>query len=456
MNDLGTLRLQKRHGMATREWLVVLAMLFMLGTPGLLWAQQAGQAAGQEKTEEETAGEDPAKLPPEILTSDLALHTQLESNQITASFVIVDNDEVVEVRINGEAQEITPGDTVMLEKKMVFPDKVSTVEVSATDANGNTRTVRYTVYPPNVEMTAKREETPVKFSGSYWVGSYQDSNPSRDLSLPFDVPGVSKLGVVPDKDQPDRRLETELMGVATYGEFRALIGKRMVTYSKDVNQGNEYDLNILGLRYGEVGTNQAGALLNYVFIDANIGGFDYAYLHYLAPSWQSKTKDAEGTYTHSYTLGLFAKDFAAPTQPDVLTYGLSWAYQSLDAEKQDSFDFKLRTGTDTDSFMVGGVDVSRYYYLGTKMAWENNWDSGFLLNFGLGMEYRKFPNETNVLTKQAFGDKRVDSPVDLGVTTGYKVMKALVVLLDYQYIFNISNNSPYVRQFLGLGLKGKF
>ncbi len=57
---------------------------------------------------------------PQVLTSDLALRQVVTSEKLTVNFVIVDDDKVVKVTIDGEEQNFTPEDTVILVKEFTF------------------------------------------------------------------------------------------------------------------------------------------------------------------------------------------------------------------------------------------------------------------------------------------------------------------------------------------------
>ncbi|MCH8882294.1 MAG: hypothetical protein IIA41_02210 [SAR324 cluster bacterium] len=91
----------------------------------------AAPAAAQDEAEESQA--------PQILTSDLARRHVLTEDRISVDFVIVDSDNIVRVTINGEPQQFTPSDTVLITKEFVFTEDRTVIEVTATDEQGNER-----------------------------------------------------------------------------------------------------------------------------------------------------------------------------------------------------------------------------------------------------------------------------------------------------------------------------
>ncbi len=133
--------------MSLQQWIggLLMGLAMMACTAANAWAQ----------------GEEERNDPPEILTSELALRTLLETERLEVTFVIVDTDTITEVTIDGEPQDFEPGDTVLISKEFVFDQPETLVRVSATDEAGQTRTVTYTVYLTDLdpqEMARRQRE----------------------------------------------------------------------------------------------------------------------------------------------------------------------------------------------------------------------------------------------------------------------------------------------------------
>lgn len=123
--------------------------------PGLLHAQK------EEEKQEGNA--------PQILTSDLFRRQFVRTEKIQASFIFLDSDKIVEIKINGEVQPIEPDNAVVLAKEFLVDNIEILIEVSATDEAGNTREKSYLVI---------REEPPI---------------PSRPVSPDDLLPPLDKL-----------------------------------------------------------------------------------------------------------------------------------------------------------------------------------------------------------------------------------------------------------------------
>lgn len=394
--------------------------------------------------------------PPEILTSELALKTVLESDRLEVNFVIVDSDTVTEVTINGEPQSITPGDTVLITRAFQFREDVTRVTVSAKDEAGHTRTVTYTVFRPGVdptqEIAAPVDET-LSYFANYDARLERDDNPTQDLSAPIKIGGVSLVGVVPDSDQPDTRTNILVTGGATKGKWTLYAGANDIAYSKDENE----PLDVRALFVGGSLTFPRGQtdawLLGYTFTDLNLGGFDYDQEHTVSPAWRRDgTTSDGGTSTTLYGLDVILKSFArSDVQDDVTVFTLKREYSSLDRAKQDGYTSVYQAGTASE-----GIEVTEFTYVAADWDWKFRWDSGLLWDIGTGVQYRDYANDTPLSTDTFLGKTRVDIPARFSTGVGYQFQPRLRVMGNLSYTFNLSNKSPYERMILGIGVNGAF
>lgn len=114
-----------------------------LGALGLLAA--APPAAGQL-----LVGREPGPAP-QILTTDLAREQTVERPELTVAFALVDDDDIVDVIVNGEALRFEPGDTLLIERELFLQSYQNVVSISATDVAGNSRTKSYKLIFPGAE-----------------------------------------------------------------------------------------------------------------------------------------------------------------------------------------------------------------------------------------------------------------------------------------------------------------
>ena len=416
------------------RWTVVATGLLALAMPAL--AQQEDNS------------------PPEILTSELALKTVLESDRLEVNFVFVDADKVTAVTIDGDAQTFEPADTVMLTRTFVFRQPVTRVRVTARDQAGNERTVAYTVFLPGVDPN--QAEAPKEDKGR-WFGSYdaryeQDSNPSNDLSSPISIEGVKLTGVVPDDQQADTRFNLLASGGFTQGNLTAYAGATLIDYSKDANKPYEVLAVFLGGIYAIPRGEAAAWEIGYSYTDIYVGGNGYVQLHTIAPGYRSAAATGDGgTETVLYGADLTLKAFANSNQDSVTAYRLKWDYGSTDKEKQDSYRRRFYYGSESE-----GLASTEYTFLGADWDWSNRWDSGLLWDIGLGVQHRNYANDIPLSPDTPLGSKRVDVPMRVSTGLGWQLSPTLRVMGNYQYLFNLSNKSPYLRQILGIGVSGSF
>ena len=426
-----------------RLWTVFLAMVLtgvtaLLGFAPMAWAQ------------------DEADNPPEILTSELALKTLLESDRLEVNFVIVDTDQVTEVKINGQAQAIEPGDTVMLTRTFDFTQDVTRVEVSAKDEHGHTRTVTYTVYRPGVDpdkVAPEPAKAKLQWAANYDARYEEDTNPSNDLSSPISISGVDVVGVVPDSEQSDSRLNVTANGAISYGIWSGFAGLSAIEYSKADNDQFKVRAWFLGggvaLPVGE----RNAIVATYVFTDINLGGYDYAQTHTVSPGFRWTGQDPDGDSTRRVVaLDVTRKQFArSDLQTDATVLALKTEYNSLDKAKQDSYRSVYALGSASE-----GIDVTEFNYLSGDWDWRMRWDSGLLFDVGTGVQYRDYANDTPLSTDTFLGNTRVDIPARFSTGIGYQFLPQIRTMFNYRYTFNLSNKTPYVRQIYGISVNGAF
>lgn len=399
-------------------------------------------------------GQNGGDNPPEILTSELALKTILETDRLEVNFVIVDTDKVTEVTINGDKQPIEAADTVMLSRTFVFSQDVTRLRVTAKDEAGHERTVVYTVFRPGVDPDKKiAQEAPKgRLFAAYDARYESDSNPTNDLSSPIVIEGVKLSGVVPDDQQTDTRLNVNASVGYAKGDLTGYGGISRIQYSKDDNKAYNVMVLFLGGVWAIPRGETAAIELGYTFADINVGDGDYAQSHTFSPGYRSASVHSDGdTATSLYGADLVLKTFAVSQQESATAYRLKADYNSQDKAKQDSYRRRFYYGTESE-----GLPETEYSFLGGDWDWKNRWDSGVLFDIGLGVQYRNYVSDLPLSVDTPLGAKRVDVPMRLSSGVGYQLKPNLRLMGNYQYLFNLSNKSPYVRQIMGVGVSGTF
>jgi hypothetical protein len=92
--------------------------------------------------------DDDAGQGPQILTSDLARRQTVEKETLSASFLFVDEQPIVDIRVNGEPQKFTQDTSVILVKTFDNRKEQQVIEVSATNVAGKTRQKSFLVLNP--------------------------------------------------------------------------------------------------------------------------------------------------------------------------------------------------------------------------------------------------------------------------------------------------------------------
>ncbi len=132
-------------------------------------------------------------------------------------------------------------------------------------------------------------------------------------------------------------------------------------------------------------------------------------------------------------------------------FTLKWEYRTLDNEKQDRYRRLFVLGSASE-----GIVETDFTFVGVDLDWNYKWDSGLLWDLGFGAQYRDYRNDEPLSKETPLGDTRVDAPIRLTTGLGWEFSPAIRLMASYQYKFNLSNKSPYVRQIFGIGLNGRF
>lgn len=400
--------------------------------------------------------QDGAEAAPQILTSDLTVKQLLSEPTKFVSFVIVDDDTIEEVTINGEPTDFVPGKTVVINKHFNFQPGKTQIKVVAVDEAGNRREKSFLVGYALEEGDAFMAEEKPKERGFFWKVSFSaafenDDNPSNDLSLPVSIGDLEISGVIPDSEQPDSRQVINGTLVAGFNQLSAFGGMAQTTYSKSENEYLNSQAIFFGVGYNIPFSPTRKLLLNLLMLDINIGGEDFSQNTKFSPGMEFTSKDDEGSYKHVLGLDVTSKDFANPDVNAGSQMVLKWVYDSTDAEKLDNYHRTFALGTNDN-----GTDASKCSFATFDYDWKNRWESGFRWDLGFGFQYRNYENEVPLSTETGLGATRTDMPLRLSTGLGWVFNPDWSVMADYRYTFNLSNKSPYVRSISGLTLNGAF
>jgi hypothetical protein len=303
--------------------------------------------------------------------------------------------------------------------------------------------------PIEATEAEKAKEEKLKFGFAFDVRYEVDDNPTQDLSLPISVSDIGELeGVVDDSEQEDNRTVVKGLVTANRGKLSGYAGFVDTSYDKAINKLLNSQVIFLGgnLKFG--GSSQY--LLGASWSDVNLGGADYATQLTVSPAYESRGSDEDGTNRKLYGLDVTSKSFADSARENGTELGLKRAYSSLDKAKQDSYKSLFAIGTRTE-----GTLESEFNYFRSDFDWVNKWDSGVKWDIGFGYQYRDYSNDKDILTDELFGSTRVDNVFHFTTGVGLEFWK-MTAMFNYRYVFDLSNDSPYVRQIYGLSLQGAF
>ena len=402
-----------------------------------------------------TASGQENELAPQILTSDLIRTQTVEEQTKEVSFVIVDSDNIVEVSIDGEPQVFEPNSTVVIDKTFTFKKGKSIITVVAVDEKGNKQEKTYLVGFQVTEDPAmvKAEKKADKLFWKVQVGmDYEiDDNPTLDFSSPIDVEGLDIQGVVPDNEQPDNRQSVKATLILGLGKIIGIAGINQTTYAKSENEFLNSLAVYLGAGYRITLDNTRSLLLNFLFLDINVGTGDYSQNQIFSPAFQSSYKDSDGFYRHLFGLDYTIKSFADSNLSAGNQMVWKWEYNSLDAERLDNFKSLIAYGSGND-----GTDISKNTYYGIDLDWENRWESGFKWDLGFGLKYINYENEPPLSSEAGLGSVRVDLPFRFSNAFGLQFTDNWYAKFTYDYTLNLSNKNIYVRTIQGISVAGAF
>ncbi|MCZ6728499.1 MAG: hypothetical protein O7C61_02205, partial [SAR324 cluster bacterium] len=272
---------------------------------------------------------------PQVLTTDLALRQVVESDRLTVNFVIVDDDDVVKVTIDGEPQQFEPGDTVLITKEFVFTPGRRIIKVVVEDQAGNVRERTFLV-AFGVPLEAEEEKIDKPGLQIVVVAELRyeiDSNPSQDLSVPFGIdPGldIDLQGAIDDSEQEDTRTTLKGVVVLLGDGWSAFGGAVNTTYSKKQFAFIETRVLLAG---GQIKfTEGDGFFINGLATSVAVGGQSFSTSLGASPGFEVNTKDEDGTGKHLFILDLNRKSFSDPVDPtdpnaieSAFEYALKWS-----------------------------------------------------------------------------------------------------------------------------------
>lgn len=428
-------------------WLTIIPLFF------LLFFQTA---LGQE-VEEEIPNN-----PPQILTSDLIRKQVIQEPSIVVTFVIVDDDNINEVTINGVPEEFDPDSTILITKKFTFDPGKTLITVIALDEQGNAQEKTFLIgydldSAESEEFGEQEEETEEQeVSKFFWkvqatVKKEIDDNPTSDLSSPVKIGDLDLQGVIPDDQQTDNRTNLTGSVFVGYDGFVAFLGAAHTKYDKSDNDFLNSEATYFGLGYSHTFNADRILSLTLMLLDINVGGENFSQNTSISPSMTFNSNDSEGNYSHIWGVDYTIKKFAKTSLEDGSQGTLKWTYKSLDAEKLDLFTSVLKMGSG-DS----GTEESEATYASFDLDWANRWQIGFKWDMGFGMQYKSFENQLPLSAKTPLGEKRVDMPMRISNLFGWHFSDNWQLNYKYEYTFNLSNKSPYTRAIQGIALNGAF
>ncbi len=418
-------------------WLVALLLL----TSGLAWAQ-------------ETQADDA----PQILTTDLIRKQVLRKATKLVSFVFVDNNDIVEIEINDIPQDFERGKTVMINKKFQFSPGRTLIKVVAVDGAGNSREKSFLVgYKLQDQRLGTDDGDKEKKAGglsvavSASIAAEVDDNPTNDLSSPVKIGDMELTGEVDDSNQADNRKIVSATVVVAYGSAAVYTGMAVTDYEKEINKFLDSTALYFGGLYNLAFSDTVSLNIGAMVLDINVGGEQFAQNTSLTPSLNFSSKDIKGTYKHSLALKVASNDFAEEGKKDGADTSFSWVWDSADAENLDLF-----RSTIAFTSKNSATEESECTYYGFDFDWKNRWQSGFKWDLGFSIMNLAYKNQLPLSTETPLGENRVDLPLGFHNGFGWHFNDKWNLMYNYQYVFNLSNESPYIRSIHGLTINGGF
>jgi hypothetical protein len=386
---------------------------------------------------------------PEILSSDLGQTQSVDTNKITATFVFIGSTKVKTVKINGETQTIEPGDTVQVTKTFDLKQSQTVITVSVEDEQGNKRERNYVV---NYGAAPAGGAKAWSFRGVGEIRYEVDDNPTNDVGLPFTVSGVDVKGVIPVSQRPDMRQTASGTLSATYGGLSFFGGALRQQYEKSINSDLNTTLSYAGAGYRFHVTDATDFITNLIYSNLNIGNADYANLYTLSGAFEIRTGTPQMFKRHTLELDATEKSFVSSSQTSGVIGLAKWDYYRQNPATLTSFESLIQGGNSTE-----GQKLTDYSFIGGDWDWHIRWNSGFRWDLGTGYQYRSYPNDSSVLTSQSpFASTRVDNLLRVSTGFGWQWNPLWAAMLNYRYLTDLSNKSPYVRDIYGLQIMGGF
>ncbi len=415
--------------------------------------------------------------PPQILTSDLFRKQMLDKPVKVVSFIIIDSDNIVAVTINGEEQTIIQGTLIELTKKFVFKQGKTVITIVATDEAGNIKEKSYLVglgKDAKLGSGVKKKKKSAGFSWKARAGlNYEiDSNPTKDVSLPggIEVEDVDFSGVVDDSIQTDSKQSLNAVFKGRYGKLYGYLGKTITNYSKSINSFLNTDVTFGGGAYrwefSKKYLNKCRDLVDITkcpfyktynliggiqFIDINVSTNDFSQNLSGKLAIEKSLKSNRGKKKYQLQVKSTQKDFADSSLSTGSQLQLMWKYSSLDIEKLDNyrFKFKYRSGDD-------GTVESEYVSISLDFDWMNKWEMGLKFDIGFGFASRNYTNDTPLTTNTPLGDTRIEAPFRFSTGLGWDFPYNIKTMYKFNYLYSISNKTPYERIINGVYVRVDF
>jgi len=387
-------------------------------------------------------------LGPRIMTPSMMRKQQITSPDLVVHFVVVDDDPVVSVKINGDLQKVEPNKTLLITRKLHFNPGRTLIEVQAEDQAGNVSNRSFLVLFEPAAAEAAEDSNPLKWNLIIEAVAQTDDNPTEDLSSPVKIGDLELQGVVEDSQQTDQLKNLKALLVVYKGDYNGIFGASSRAYDKAANELLNSQVLFAGAGWKHLVGDGFFIKADYLFTDLNLGAADYAQYHGITPALLWETKDDTGVSKHTLALELVTKKFAELEQEDGAQQGLKWLYQQTDPDK-DRFDSVMSVGTASQ-----GTDDSVEDYLIMSFNWHNQW-AGPFFDIGFDVEYEKYKNQVPLSANTPLGKTRLDLPVSYQTALGWQGV-GWSLKYHYRYLLNLSNKVLYERTVHGINGSATF
>ena len=423
-------------------------LTLMIGALGLLALVSPLTAKGQ------------STAAPTIQTTDAYDGMETSVDSLHLRLVILGKEPITEVYINGVLVPIVSADTVLVEVNIPIRVGLNQIVVRAISASGaeGTETYMVTRLSPE-ELEASNEEPTGQWNLIFSLQGVVDGNPTGELSLPPVIKilaGLDATGfVIPATGTEDWRNTITLVSAYKsntpheWGTWSTQLGIVETHYANVLN-----DLFNSTVAFAGFGITQDEATFTSTFMDINAAGGDFAQFIILAVQKKTTSTDENEVSIVDQQTGEFTNKLFANT---ALTdgYQLVWKWLHtetppvVEGEGTESYQRLLQLGQSED-----GTAESYNYFFRSDWSWKNKWAYGWLLDYQLGLGYRKYPAQTPLFG--GLGLSRNDLELKAGLQAGYEFMAGWNLLLQLEYTSLISNSAPYTRPIYGIQLNGMF